>query len=72
MAMRHAITDGRKLEHIVHHSAQGMISLIALHYHKWRFLPDKEVQTFAVCRHYRHRIASDPRCDVDDGYLPPR
>jgi hypothetical protein len=45
-AVRHAITDGRKLKLIVHHGGQGMIPLMACHYHKWRNLPDGEVQTF--------------------------
>jgi hypothetical protein len=45
-AVRHAITDGRKLKLIVRHGGQGMIPLMACHYHKWRYLPDEEVQTF--------------------------
>lgn len=45
-AVRHALTDGRKLKLIVHHGGQGMIPLMACHYHKWRSLPDEEVQTF--------------------------
>jgi hypothetical protein len=80
-AVRHAITDGRKLEHIVHHGGQGMVPLIAFHYHKWRFLPDGEVQTFVRSEdlkvaHSVQALSSSssyrtPRCDADDGYPPP-
>lgn len=55
-AVRHAIADGRKLKLVVHHGGQGMIPLMASHYHKWRYLPDEEVKTFV------------DRCRKDEGF----
>jgi hypothetical protein len=57
-AVRHAISDGRKLKLIADHGGQGMIPLMACHYHRWRYLPDDEVQTFVDHCKKDHRFAA--------------
>jgi hypothetical protein len=48
-AVRHAITDGRKLKLIVDRGGQGMIPLLTCHYNKWRDLPSEDVANFIDC-----------------------
>jgi hypothetical protein len=55
---RHQLVTDPSHTLMFHHGGQGMIPLMACHYHKWGNLPDGEVQTFVDHRKKDKRFAA--------------